>query len=778
MLKSKQTFFKKLLNVEMEEQAFAKVISSSIKQLFLFLLLLSSASAYATIPQAAKSDPKFDLGYLVVTHYPGVNSNGTGDSRAGIQEAINDAFKNKLTLFFPEGTYVVSDVLTAYHWASWNKNKNRSNNPPGRKAHVWTGSTAGNSRPLIKLSANAKGFDNPDTPRPIISWRYFVPLNSSAVAAKPKDPISGLPANFKEVQSVVFGWGLKNIDLDLNGHAGAIGGHFAGAQYSGISNCKITATGGYAGILRVPGRNSYIANVEIVGGQFGIIVKGAAGSVLVGSKFRNQTKSAVDISDFVPYAMVGLDIVTNGSRAISVSNSVNARSAVGSFSLVDSKIEMTNGGTAIDNSKGKTIYLENVFVKGATQMIDSRGEASIPGREIWKHIKEYVYQDKRVVDHKKVFNTYSIIDGDVKKNDETETLKVIENTDPTSSFLSRHLLGYIPFFEGIKTKTANVKEAPYNAKGNGVDDDWSAIQNAINNSANGEVFLPKGDYLITKPLVLKANTKLFGVSQNFSVLHTNSKWQGGATAAMVKTVDDANAETFFGDIGFEDAATSDASITGGFIHWKAGRKSMVMNCRHGKKYGLHYTKKAHNNYYFSSNAGGKHFINAHYEDVASSVDARHVLIKNTSQPLTFYGLNVESTKDRLIKKIKGLDTRMGTNIEIVNSSNIRIHSIKREGNSPTAIIRDSKNIAFYGLGRMRSPIPKKLGGFFQVLGNSDDILVGAFILSHEVGDSPTLFQERINGLDPITVVVPANISIYKRGKLTDIYADTSDSGTS
>jgi hypothetical protein len=64
------------------------------------------------------------------------------------------------------------------------------------------------------------------------------------------------------------------------------------------------------------------------------------------------------------------------------------------------------------------------------------------------------------------------------------------------------------------------------------------------------------------------------------------------------------------------------------------------------------------------------------------------------------------------------------------------------------------------------------------LGNSDDILVGAFILSHEVGDSPTLFQERINGLDPITVVVPANISIYKRGKLTDIYADTSDSGTS
>jgi Pectate lyase superfamily protein len=53
---------------------------------------------------------------------------------------------------------------------------------------------------------------------------------------------------------------------------------------------------------------------------------------------------------------------------------------------------------------------------------------------------------------------------------------------------------------------ANVKNAPYNAIGNGINDDTLAIQNAINSTAcanGGTVFLPSGQYKITQAIVIQ-----------------------------------------------------------------------------------------------------------------------------------------------------------------------------------------------------------------------------------------------------------------------------------
>jgi hypothetical protein len=69
-------------------RAFAR--SHVLAFLCLTLVVGLPANLFATIPAAAKSDPRYGLGYLVVTYYPGVNTNGTGDCRAGIQEALNE----------------------------------------------------------------------------------------------------------------------------------------------------------------------------------------------------------------------------------------------------------------------------------------------------------------------------------------------------------------------------------------------------------------------------------------------------------------------------------------------------------------------------------------------------------------------------------------------------------------------------------------------------------------------------------------------------------------
>ncbi len=731
-----------------------------------FGLSLFIKTTYATIPQAAKVDARYELGYLVVTHYKGVNPDGTGDSRAGIQEAIEDGYKHDLVVFFPEGTYLVSDVLKCYYWAFWDSVRNRPSNPPRKKAHVLTGSYAGNSRPLIKLAAGAQGFDNPADPRPIIVWRYFSATNSKGISkVEPENPLTGVPPNYMSQPNVIFGWEVRNINFDTNGHPGAIGGAFNAAQYCGIFDCNFTATNSYCGIFGTPGRNSFIANVEVEGGSYGIFNNGnAAGAVLVGSRLYNQTKFAITSEDFCPYSMVGLDIVTSAQKAIYITNKSWYPSATGTITLVDSKIEMKNGGTAIDNTVAKTIYLENVFVKGASAAIKSAGHTISDGSAGWTHIEEYTYNDQRAANNTKIFKTFSVIDGEVKQT--PEPLTKTGNANLPDDLLKRHILGKLPFFEGEDTETANVKKPPYNAKGDGVTDDWAAIQNAIDNSKNGEVFLPKGKYIISKPLHLKADTKLFGVNQNFANLYSTSKWKGGNSKAMVETVDDAAASTFFGFIGFEDEATSASNITGGFIHWKVGRNSKIMMCRHGKKWGTYFGKQSRYNFHFSSSAGGRHFITPHQEEAASSVNGRQVFIENTSQPLTFYGLNMESTKTRTTGNIDDL----GTNLEIINSSNIRIHSIKREGRSPTVIIRDSENIAIYGMGRLIVAITDGSGGYNQILGNSNNIVLATVVMDRQNNnDAFPLLREEITGLEKLQIPWPANISLYKRGELTDIY---------
>jgi len=52
--------------------------------------------------------------------------------------------------------------------------------------------------------------------------------------------------------------------------------------------------------------------------------------------------------------------------------------------------------------------------------------------------------------------------------------------------------------------TYNVKNAPYNATGNGTTDDWNAIQNAVNDAINAgsgnTVYIPAGNYLLNSSI--------------------------------------------------------------------------------------------------------------------------------------------------------------------------------------------------------------------------------------------------------------------------------------
>jgi len=133
-------------------------------------------SALAIIPQSARDDPRYKLGYLVVTHYSGVTTNGTGDSVAGLQNALDDAYTNDLVALFPEGTYVISDSLRCFQWWNWRAGGNtfQGGGPYGNKAYALKGSALGRTRPVIKLADSpATNFDDTNNVRPLLIFRLF-----------------------------------------------------------------------------------------------------------------------------------------------------------------------------------------------------------------------------------------------------------------------------------------------------------------------------------------------------------------------------------------------------------------------------------------------------------------------------------------------------------------------------------------------------------------------------------------------------------------------------
>jgi len=90
----------------------------------------------------------------------------------------------------------------------------------------------------------------------------------------------------------------------------------------------------------------------------------------------------------------------------------------------------------------------------------------------------------------------------------------------------------------------NVKSAPYNAHGDSVTDDTSAIQNALTaagNAGGGTVFLPAGDYKINGTLSVPSNVELRGVNEVLNVYTLNSRLscysgQGNASGTPAVTL--------------------------------------------------------------------------------------------------------------------------------------------------------------------------------------------------------------------------------------------------
>lgn len=709
-------------------------------------------------------------GYLNVIAY-GADPTGRRDSTREIQQAIDDGAAQRKAVLVPLGTYLISDTLECYKkWVKSDPNKLHGSTAFPQESHILIGEKRDGNRPLIKLATSAEKFDDGEHPRPMLAYALFKTLEPDTAirGINPLEvPVGGsspgsFPARSADLAPPdLFDEILDGINFDCSGHRGAVGIFFPAAQKSLLLDVAVSAEGAHTGIYGIPGRNSGAANLSVTGGRFGLVLHPSeAGVTVVGLSLHGQTERALVCRDFVPACIVGFEISAKSAPVITLGAAAN-HTATGTLALIDGQIETEDRGPLIDNRKGKAVYLRNVYAPGPGVFITSGSLPGVGGTGAWYEIAEYCYTDQSdpkdrppYAQRDTVFRMFSLINGQTSR--EPQPSVQIRNDVPTPvDYARKHLYASLPQISfRDSTRTINVTEAPYNAKPDR-GDNWEKIQRAIDDAEKDGrvVYVPKGTFLISRTLELRSKTRLIGLGckrnprDPLTVIAAHPSWKKTpGNAALILTVDDPDAETFLGGMNF--AITENVNK---YIHWRAGKRSTMMNLGFSNS-----GPTAETTIYFSGNGGGRHYL-LEPLSLSNSKEHRHVRMVGTSQPLSWYGCNLEAGG-------KG-----AANLEMVDASNVRIYGIKREGRSPTLIMDNCRNIGIFTQGAMREGIEEGSGGYVQIRGASDGLLMPLILVQVAWGNpnGEPLLVEALEGKEKVSVTWPEAVSLYKRGELDD-----------
>ena len=217
-------------------------------------------------------------------------------------------------------------------------------------------------------------------------------------------------------------------------------------------------------------------------------------------------------------------------------------------------------------SSDSGVYLDNVFVRGATQvMIDPAQKTELAGNpKGWLHVRRYAVPSGPRKDQGNTYRYPVYVNGQTVDR----LSEVTPDREPPAGLQAQHL--WAQPFPGFESPgAANVKDAPYGAKGDGRTDDTAAIQRAIDE--HEIVFLPKGCYLLSRTLELKPHTKLIGVGQTISLLvpaKSGAFADAEKPAPMVRTADSADATTVLAFLGFHTPAKCAGRAIAALAQWR------------------------------------------------------------------------------------------------------------------------------------------------------------------------------------------------------------------
>jgi hypothetical protein len=618
-------------------------------------------------------------GFLDVTKAPYLaRGDGVSDDTAALQRALDDARDARLVVWLPAGTYLVRDALQCVEGAiEWRVSADVSQNLdassvgqlPGAEDRLTAADhpcviagPAGPERAVIRLAPDAKGFEDPARPRPVIFlWaRRWTP---------PHDYQPG----------VSFNQMLSGVDFDNSGHAGAIAVDIQGAQGTVVQDVHIEADGALAGLRGLTGSGGSTQDIIVRGGRFGVLAAGIGeyarhgGSqpapLLVGATFIGQTEASLFYAGRGPLTVIGAKIQGRGIVCAAEGPDYN-----GALNLLDSSLDVTDGEAITAN---RPVYLANTFVRGAKTLVRfSDGQFQPVASDGWQQVREFAGAP---------VGPFPIwIDGRKQTAFVADLAK--SPAAPPADLQARHALPELPAWNA--PGVANACAAPYHATGDNTTDDAPAIQRALDE--HSMVFLPKGRYRLGRPLVLAPGRKLFGAGRTFTVLVAGREAPAFAKAAdpqpLIDTVDAPAADT---TIALLELQVTRAGAYA--LRWRAGAHSVVRDVNFHRT-GVPEASGSH--ILIEGGGGGRWYNFFDDEQTHGSAEYRHLLVRGTRQPLVFYMFNPEHARGDVM-------------VEFVDVRDVTIYSLKGEtyeigkpssGTRPLLRVRDSQGFHVYGGG--------------------------------------------------------------------------------
>ena len=618
-----------------------------------------------------RADHLVQMGFLSVTHF-GADPSGKMDSTKAIQECINLAYSNNLACYFPAGEYLVSAQLRCIQEA-----KDMTN------THVLIGELKDGRRPVIRLK-------------------------DKSLTGEPDAMVFMQAQNPDGTENVPSGYNMlfRGIDLDMGtGNSGAIGLYLHGAQGCAVQDTTISGTGHYAGLQHLSGSGACYGNITVIGGQYGIDTTADIGKnpVIAGLKLIGQEKEAIRMDTATPLTVVGFHFNLSGSALASLRMRYN--NCTSHLSLIDGIIESASASIPLIDNIDRSVFLKNVYIHNARTVVHNHKGPDLQGEQgAWTRVNEYAYFHG---------DRSFLVNGDLGGPDLLNNSVETGYQGPIPSDLIQRHVWNEDAIANPGNPTAYVDASSFGADRHGKVDSTTALQAAIDaaSKSNKLLFLPKGEYRISKTLQLHANTRFSGISRNFSIIRADEDWQSDPDVPMLATVADTEASTQIAFMKLHPPADYSNGVY--YLDWQAGRHSIVREVWFEKNWSR--TPYRARTIRITGSGGGRWYgLFTRQGGPASRMTGfRYLTVRNTSQPLHIYAYCPEYAE-------------CDYQAEFISSSNIFVYALKAESdldfeiNTPVLHVRDCTNVmicGYTGIGQVDSG-----DGLIEIEG-SDNLLM-------------------------------------------------------
>ena len=650
-------------------------------------------------PGLGANQPLVKLGFLDVTRPPfSADPTGAADCTAALQAAVDFGRRAYLVVGVPPGSYRVNSTINLVQptklFRTTVGSPECNNMPELYNSTVYTKPHCARTAPAV-LKGIAGGDGDEGRPRIVLS------ANSGL-----KGPVVLIhnPLN----DNVNMNQVMSGIDIEvLPGNPSAVGVSARGAQGVSVQDVTIYAGDAAIGLQGGAGSGGSHIGVTVVGGQVGVDVSSSQPApTLTAITLIGQLRTALVYSapGRQTLSITGLNITSAPSAT------GPAISAGAPLSLYDVSIDRSGpetNGTAIVSTAN--VFLKGVHVRGYDVLFARKQQqqqqlsspppspAVTPATTAtdWTLLAWFADGTGGTAGGT-AFSSKVWLNG---TDGGSRLLTKEPSSGPAADLVSQHLFPSEPALGAAGV--CNVKEAPYNAKGDYFTDDTAAVQKALSDPAcfTTGVFFPKGYFSVTQTLQLSTTGKLIGASRIYSNIVPHPSIERLATASkpawpLVETAAGPGSSATF--VGLSILVWHHVNATFA-LHWQA--KTGVWRESHINRVsvspGLVGPPARFNRplMVMDGSAGGK-FWNFYQENWEYQGPAyRHLLVDGTDQPLHFYHLNTEHSQGEANAEFRGV------------TGPLRIAGFKGEGNYAQLWFSNCSDVLVLGYGGNASPFP-------------------------------------------------------------------------